>query len=84
MFAIPHGDRLMLRLRGRWYTGDMARLVNRRITVLVALEVVSAVLAWRDLSRRSDASLRGPRRLWRALILANPGNSLLYWVAGRR
>jgi len=61
------------------------RLVDRRIAVLVvALEVVSAVLAWRDLSRRPDAGLRGPRRLWRGLILANPGNSLLYWVAGRR
>jgi len=36
------------------------RLVDRRIAVLVvALEVVSAVLAWRDLSRRPDAGLRG-------------------------
>lgn len=63
----------------------MARLVDRRILVpVVALEVISAVLAWRDLSRRSDVSLRGPRRLWQGLILANPGNSLFYWVAGRR
>lgn len=59
--------------------------LNRRVLVpIAAAEVVSAVLAWRDLSRRSDANLRGPRRLWQGLIVANPGNSVLYWIVGRR
>ncbi|HEV7145538.1 MAG TPA: hypothetical protein VGN48_00930 [Pedococcus sp.] len=63
----------------------MSRLRDRRILIpLVAVEVVSAVFAWRDLSHRSDDEVRGPRRLWQGLMLVNPGNSLLYWVAGRR
>lgn len=63
----------------------MVRVLDRRILIpVVAVEVVSAALAWRDLSGRPDDAVRGPRRLWQGLMLANPGNSFLYWVAGRR
>lgn len=51
---------------------------------IVAAEVVSAALAWRDLGRRSDERVRGPRRLWPVVIAMNPGNSLVYWAVGRR
>jgi hypothetical protein len=51
---------------------------------LVAVEVVSAVLAWRDLSRRSDDLVRGKKDAWRVFISINPGNSLIYWAFGRR
>jgi hypothetical protein len=51
---------------------------------LVAAEVGLAVLAWRDLAGRDDDAVRGSKNLWRALIVANPGNSLLYWALGRR
>jgi hypothetical protein len=54
------------------------------VAVLVPIEVASAVLAWRDLGRRPDATVRGTKRLWRLFIVANPGNSLLYWFVGRR
>jgi hypothetical protein len=54
------------------------------LVVLAAVEVVSAVLAWRDLATRSDDQIRGRKSLWRIFIAANPGNSVLYWVAGRR
>lgn len=50
----------------------------------VAAELVSAAFAWRDLSRRDDAQVRGPRTLWRIALLANPGNSIGYWLIGRR
>ena len=53
------------------------------ITVVLA-EVLSAVLAWRDLRRRSDGQVRGPKRLWRFAITINPGNSIAYWIFGRR
>ncbi|NMH96555.1 hypothetical protein [Pseudonocardia acidicola] len=50
---------------------------------ILVLEVISAALAWRDLTRRSDDQIRGKKNLWRAFITINPGNSLVYWVAGR-
>ena len=53
------------------------------MTVVLA-EVVSAVLAWRDLRRRSDAQIRGPRKAWRFAMMINPGNSIAYWILGRR
>jgi len=41
-------------------------------------------VAFRDLARRSDEQVRGPKVLWRVLIGLNPGNSLAYWAFGRR
>jgi hypothetical protein len=54
------------------------------IAIIVPLDVVSALLAWRDLAGRSDAEVRGSKRFWRAFVVVNPGNSLLYWLIGRR
>ena len=54
------------------------------LAVLVAVELVSAGYAWRDLARRPAESVRGSKNLWRAFIAANPGNSMAYWLLGRR
>ena len=54
------------------------------ILAILAVQTVSAVFAWRDLSHRSAAHLRGSRRFWRVAMLLNPGNSLFYWAVGRR
>jgi hypothetical protein len=51
---------------------------------LIAVEVVSAALAWRDLGHRSDDQVRGRKKAWRAFIVLNPGNSSFYWILGRR
>ncbi len=40
---------------------------------LVAVEVVGAVLAWRDLAQRPDSQVRGKKRLWRKFVFLNPG-----------
>jgi hypothetical protein len=64
-----------------------ARLTRRKkilLAVIVPIEVASAVLAWRDLNRRSDAAVRGRKRAWRIAMIANPGNSIAYWLFGRR
>jgi hypothetical protein len=50
---------------------------------LVAVEVVSAAVAWRDLSRRHDDQVRGDKKAWRVFIALNPGNSFVYWIFGR-
>jgi hypothetical protein len=52
--------------------------------ILVPIEVVLAVLAWRDLDRRTDNQVRGKKRTWRVFVLINPGNSIIYWLFGRR
>jgi hypothetical protein len=51
--------------------------------ILVPIEVLLAVLAWRDLDRRSDDQVRGKKRLWQVIVLINPGNSIIYWLFGR-
>jgi hypothetical protein len=55
-----------------------------QVGILLGVEVVGAVLAWRDLARRSDDQVRGPKNLWRAFTLLNPGNAAAYWIFGRR
>ncbi len=54
------------------------------LAVVVAAQVVSCALAWRDLAQRSDDEVRGPKNLWRVFITVNPGNSIVYWLAGRK
>jgi uncharacterized membrane protein YozB (DUF420 family) len=52
--------------------------------IVVPVEVALAVLAWRDLDRRTDDQVRSKKRVWRLLVLMNPGNSIIYWMFGRR
>jgi hypothetical protein len=52
--------------------------------IIVPIQVVLAVIAWRDLAARSDDHVRGKKNVWRAAILLNPGNSVFYWLWGRR
>jgi hypothetical protein len=57
---------------------------KRVAVVVVVAETVSAVLAYRDLAGRADEAVRGPKLLWRVMMALNPGNSLAYWLFGRR
>ena len=54
------------------------------VGALALVSTISGVLAWRDLNGRSPGQIRGSRRFWRVLITMNPGNSVLYWLFGRR
>jgi hypothetical protein len=54
------------------------------LAAVLAAQVVSCALAWRDLAARSDHQVRGPKNLWRLFITINPGNSIVYWLFGRR
>jgi hypothetical protein len=62
----------------------MRRPPKEVVVALVAVEAVSAAFAFRDLARRTDDEVHGPKLLWRIIIGINPGNSLAYWVFGRR
>jgi hypothetical protein len=57
---------------------------KRLLAVIACVQVVLAVLAWRDLAKRPNHLVRGKKRLWRAATLLNPGNSIFYWLFGRR
>jgi hypothetical protein len=54
------------------------------LAAVVTAQTVSSALAWRDLSRRTDDQVRGPKNLWRVIVTMNPGNSIAYWLVGRR
>jgi hypothetical protein len=54
------------------------------LVVVVLAEVVLAALTWRDIRNRPAGEIRGSKRLWRIISTVNPGNSVAYWVVGRR
>ena len=59
---------------------------QKRVLVVVVL-VVHLILArftLRDLRRRPDSAVRGPKRLWRVWAATNTTGSLAYWTFGRR
>ena len=62
----------------------MKKPPNPVLAAVVAAQVVSAAFAWRDLARRSDDQVRGHKIVWRTFIVMNPGNSVAYWLFGRR
>lgn len=65
--------------------GRGVRKPNRKVILaVVAVEAAAAALAYRDLAGRHQDQVRGPKTLWRIFIGINPGNSLLYWLVGRR
>lgn len=54
------------------------------LAILVPIQLCLAVLAWRDISKRTDSQVRGRKALWRVFVVMNPGNALFYWLFGRR
>jgi hypothetical protein len=54
------------------------------VAIIVPLQMVLALLAWRDLADRTDDHVRGKKNFWRAIVLLNPGNAVFYWLCGRR
>ena len=50
----------------------------------LTLHGICWALTWRDLSRRTDAAVRGPRNLWRVASALNTLGSVAYWTVGRR
>jgi hypothetical protein len=56
----------------------------RAVGALALVAGASGAAAWRDLNRRAPGQVRGSKRMWRVLLALNPGNSLLYWILGRR
>jgi hypothetical protein len=54
------------------------------LIVIGVVHVTLAVLTWRDLGRRRDSEVRGPKALWRTWSAANTTGSIAYALVGRR
>lgn len=71
---------ILIRRKGK----PLSPTQRKVLTAVVAVEAVSAAFAYRDLAHRSEEAVRGRKLVWRVVIGLNPGNSLAYWVFGRR
>jgi hypothetical protein len=61
--------------------------ISRPIKVIAAILPVHGIIAaltWRDLNRRPDDQVRGPKRMWRIASAMNTAGSAAYWIIGRR
>jgi len=63
----------------------MKRKLNKyEMAALAVLHVVVVSLTWRDISRRSDAQVRGSKKFWQVFSALNMANAAAYWLVGRR
>jgi hypothetical protein len=75
--GVPH-------LAGQQWASMGSRQKRIALVALVLAEVGLAALTWRDLRRRPADEIRGSKRLWRIVSTINPGNSVAYWLIGRK
>ena len=75
-------DTLSDTLSDTW--GDSARRKKIIGVTAAVFHVVLLALTRRDLSRRPDEAVRGPKRLWQRWALLNTTGSIAYWIVGRR
>ena len=54
------------------------------LVALVIVHIIVTAFTLRDLSQRTDTQVRGPRWFWRVFTPLNLGNSLVYWLIGRK
>jgi hypothetical protein len=73
-------------IRQRKYRYCVNRWKPRRRVLVASLviHVIVTAITLRDLSRRSDAQIRGPRWFWRVFAPLQMGNSAVYWLVGRK
>jgi hypothetical protein len=58
---------------------------NKLALLLFAIgHITVTALTWRDIKRRPTEQIRGGKLVWRVLTALNTGNSVVYWLLGRR
>jgi len=70
------------RTQQKW--SDLSDQQKKVVAVALVVHLIVLTLTWRDLGRRPDAAVRGPKRLWRLAATMNTSGSLAYWLFGRR
>jgi hypothetical protein len=69
---------------GRGGPFDMNGQQKLVLVVVLVVHLILARLTLRDLRRRPDSAVRGPKRMWRVWAATNTSGSLAYWTVGRR
>ena len=62
---------------------DLSPAAQRVAALTGVVQVAMLVAAQVDLARRADHEVRGPRRVWQAVVLVNVVGPLAYWRWGR-
>jgi hypothetical protein len=62
----------------------MTERQKRVLAVTLVVHLIVLRFTVRDLRRRPDAAVRGPKRFWRVAASLNTTGSLAYWLVGRR
>ena len=63
---------------------DLDDRQKRLLLVVLVLHLILARFTLRDLRRRPESAVRGPKRVWRVWASLNTTGSLAYWTFGRR
>lgn len=71
----------MPRQKKRW--SDYSPAQRRLIVAAGTVEVGLALAAWSDLARRPAELVKGPKRVWAAIIAINTVGPLAYFRWGR-
>ncbi|EHR51418.1 hypothetical protein SacmaDRAFT_3192 [Saccharomonospora marina XMU15] len=66
----------------RWR--DLSRSRQRAVVAGSLVQFTLAAIAWVDLARRTDAEVRGSRRVWAFVIAINFLGPIAYFAFGRR
>jgi hypothetical protein len=62
----------------------MSEKQKRILVVALVIHAVVLTITWRDLRRRPDSAVRGPKPAWAMASGLNTMGSLAYWFFGRR
>jgi hypothetical protein len=63
---------------------DLNDQQKRVLLIVLVVHVILARFTLRDLRRRPESAVRGPKRLWRVWATLNTTGSVAYWTFGRR
>lgn len=69
-------------MQRRW--NELTRAQRTTIALMGAVEVMLTAVAAADLSRRSQAAVRGPKALWWPALAVQPFGPIAYLGWGRR
>ncbi len=69
---------------GRRGPFDLNAQQKKALLAILVVHLILARLTLRDLRRRPESAVRGPKGLWRFWATVNTTGSLAYWLVGRR